>query len=160
MKKLSINLYCILLLTFACFTANAKTADLNKQDTSELKAALRKVNLAYGEAFSKGDSSLFLNCYTPDACLLPSNSPALCGIQGQLGFYRFAYRAGIRNIVFTTLELYGITEQYVTEEGSFEMFGPNNVSYGKGEYLVVWKKTTDGWKMYRDMFSNNSAPKK
>jgi ketosteroid isomerase-like protein len=144
----------------ASLTVSANTRDINKQDTSKIKAALHKVNLSYGEAFSKGDSSLFINCYTPDACLLPSNSPSLCGVQGQLGFYRFAYKAGIRNIVFTTLDLYGITEQYVTEEGSFEMFGPNNVSYGKGKYLVVWKKTADGWKMYRDMFSNNSAPKR
>ncbi len=160
MKKLSINLSCILLLMIASLTVSAKTRDINKQDTSKIKAALHNVNLSYGEAFSKGDSSLFINCYTPDACLLPSNSPALCGVQGQLGFYRFAYKAGIRNIVFTTLDLYGITEQYVTEEGIFEMFGPNNVSYGKGKYLVVWKKTADGWKMYRDMFSNNSAPKR
>ncbi len=160
MKKSPINLFGILLLMLGSLTASAKPGKINKQDTSVIKAALHKVNLSYGEAFAKGDSSLFINCYTPDACLLPANSPALCGVQAQLGFYRFAYKAGVRNIVFTTLNLYGATEQYVTEEGSFEMFGPNNVSFGKGKYLVVWKKTADGWKMYRDMFSNNSAPKR
>ena len=160
MKKLSINLSCIILLMITSFTVSAKALEINKPDTAKIKAALHQVNLLYGQAFVKGDSSLFMNCYTPDACLLPANSPALCGVQGQLGFYRFAYKAGVRNIVFTTLNLYGATELYVTEEGSFEMFGANNISFGKGKYLVVWKKTADGWRMYRDMFSSNSAPKK
>jgi ketosteroid isomerase-like protein len=159
MKKLSINL-CIILSMIVSFAVSAKASKINKADTAGIKAALHQVNLSYGQAFVKSDSSLFINCYTPDACLLPTNSPALCGVQGQLGFYRFAYKAGVRNIVFTTLNLYGATDLYVSEEGNFEMFGVNNVSLGKGKYLVVWKKTADGWRMYRDMFNSNSAPKR
>lgn len=160
MKKVPVNLCCIILSMLFSFTVCAQTHKLNEVDTSQIKAALHQVNLSYGEAFIKGDSSLFINSYTPEACLLPANSPALCGVQGQLGFYRFAYKAGVRNIVFTTLNLYGITDRYVTEEGNYEMFGANNVTLGKGKYLVVWEKTTDGWKIHRDMFNSNSAPKK
>jgi len=50
-------------------------------DISKVKAALTSVNTNYGQAFAKGDSSLFLNSYTADACLLPANSPAICGRQ-------------------------------------------------------------------------------
>ncbi|HEY4197840.1 MAG TPA: hypothetical protein VGM63_20005 [Mucilaginibacter sp.] len=131
-----------------------------ERDTTAVRQELAKVNKRYGEAFIKGDSSLFLSAYTPDACLLPAYLPPLCGQQAQLGFYRLLYKAGIRNVVFTTKNLYGQTDRYVTEEGSFETFGPDNVSLGKGKYLVVWKKTVNGWKMYRDMFSSDAPPAK
>ena len=89
---------------------------------------------------------------------MPANSPALCGETGILTFYKFGYKAGIRNIVFTTAGLFGLTDQYVTEQGSYEMFDANNASLGKGKYLVVWKKTRDGWKMHRDMFNADAPP--
>lgn len=128
-------------------------------DTAEVKSALQKVNWGYGQAFVKADSSLFLNSYTDDACILPANSPAICGKAGQLTFFRFAYRSGVRNILFKTIGIYGLTNEYVTEQGAYEMFGANNVSLGKGKYLVLWKKGKDGWRMYRDMFNGNSPAK-
>jgi len=129
-----------------------------KQDTSEVKKALHKVNEAYNQAFAKGDSSLLINSYAADGCIMPANSPGLCGKQGFLAFYKFAYKAGIRGIVFTTVELYGLTDQYVTEQGIYEMHDADNKSLGKGKYLVVWKKTADGWRMYRDMFTSDAPP--
>ncbi|SDP29809.1 Ketosteroid isomerase homolog [Mucilaginibacter sp. OK268] len=131
--------------------ALAQNADIGK-----VKAALTSVNTNYGQAFAKGDSSLFLNSYTADACLLPANSPTICGQQGQLAFFKFAYRSGVRNIIFNTLDLYGLTDEYVTEQGNYEMFGANNNTLGKGKYLVLWKKTSGGWKMFRDMFNSNT----
>jgi hypothetical protein len=86
---------------------------------------------------------------------MPAGSPLICGYKGQLAFYKFAYKAGVRNVVFNTLALFGITDQYVTEQGTYEMFDVNNTSIGKGKYLVVWKKLAGGWKMYRDMFSSD-----
>ena len=129
-----------------------------KQDTSEVKKALHKVNEAYNQAFAKGDSSLLINSYATDGCIMPANSPSLCGRPGFLAFYKFAYKAGIRGIVFTTVELYGLTDQYVTEQGIYEMHDADNKSLGKGKYLVVWKKTADGWRMYRDMFTSDAPP--
>lgn len=119
---------------------------------------IRKIDKTYGLAFSKGDSSLFLSCYAPDACLMAANTPLLCGKNGLLAFYRAAYRMGIRNVEFNTIALYGQTDDYVTEQGSFDMFDATGTSLGKGKFLVVWKKTAEGWKMFRDMFSNDAPP--
>ncbi|MCW3116086.1 MAG: Ketosteroid isomerase, partial [Chitinophagaceae bacterium] len=55
-------------------------------DTNTYQSEIQKVNKVYGEAFIKGDSSLFINCYSPDACIMPPNAPIICGIQGQLAF--------------------------------------------------------------------------
>jgi ketosteroid isomerase-like protein len=160
MKKV---IFILIAGTYHCFglqAASVKTQMQNIEDTSAVRQAISKVNKLYGDAFLKSDSSLFLNAYAPDACLLPAYMPALCGEQAQLGFYRLLYKAGIRNVLFTTTNLYGLTDEYVTEEGHFETFGANNVSLGKGKYLVVWKKTSAGWKMYRDMFSSDAPPHK
>lgn len=158
MKKISFLFVAVLYLYLGRQAANAYSISQPKADTAAIKQALSKVNKQYGDAFAKGDSSLFLEVYTQDACLLPAYMPALCGEKAQLGFYRLLYKAGLRNVVFTTINLYGITDQYVTEEGVFETFGANNFSLGKGKYLVVWKKTRTGWKMYRDMFSSDTPP--
>jgi ketosteroid isomerase-like protein len=125
-------------------------------DSSEVLAALKASNLAYGQSFSKADSSGFMNAYAPDACIMSSGSPALCSPKARLAFYKFAYKAGVRNVVFTTVALYGLTTDYVTEQGSYELFDANQVSLGKGKYLVLWKKTELGWKMFRDMFNEDA----
>ncbi|MCW3118250.1 MAG: hypothetical protein JWM28_2332, partial [Chitinophagaceae bacterium] len=120
------------------------------------QSEIQKVNKVYGEAFIKGDSSLFINCYSPDACIMSPNAPIICGVQGQLAFFKFAYKSGVRNIKFTSLNFFEYQGEYVTEQGNYEMFAANDVSVGVGKYLVLWKKTPTGWKMYRDMFNSNT----
>jgi ketosteroid isomerase-like protein len=137
----------------------AKAVSPAGPDKDSVKAAIAGVNKIYGEAYLKGDSSLFLDCYTPDGCIMAANTPILGKRSGQLLFYKAAYKTGIRNIIFTTVELYGLTDEYVTEQGVYELFGSNGQSLGKGKYLVLWKKTAAGWKMHRDMF-NGDAPMK
>jgi ketosteroid isomerase-like protein len=160
MKKtvLQIIVSCIFLLTGCRLMASG--AINSQSDTTSVGAELGKVNTAYGAAFAKGDSSLFLDCYVEDACVMPANSPALCGKRGLLAFYNFGYKAGVRNIVFHTAALFGMTDEYVTEQGTYDMFDADSKPLGKGKYLVVWKKTGSGWKMYRDMFNSDAPPAK
>ena len=131
----------------------------NFKDSLTVKSELKKVNEAYGNAFARGDSSLLINSYAEDACILPANTPAICGKAGFLAFYKLAYKMGVRQIAFTTLGLYGLTAEYVTEQGSYDMKGVDGKSLGKGKYLVLWKQTAQGWKMYRDMF-NSDVPQR
>jgi len=158
MKKTYFKGLIIVLLIVIGQKTKANTFITSGGDSSRVKLALRQVNEAYGNAFIKGDSSIFLNCYAPDACILPANSSAICGEAGLLAFYKFGYKTGVRNIVFMSLGLYGLTDQYVTEQGNYEMFDGNNTSLGKGKFLVIWKKTSDGWRMYRDMFNSDAPP--
>jgi ketosteroid isomerase-like protein len=154
MKIKSFPSLLILVVLLPGYRTIAKPLNL-KADSTAVRAELQKMNQSYGQAFAKGDSAAFVNCYTPDACIMPANSPEICGTQGQFAFFKFAYQSGVRNIVFNTAGLFGLTAQFVTEQGDYEMFSENNVSLGKGKYLVLWKKTWQGWKMYRDMFSSN-----
>ena len=122
--------------------------------------AITQVNKQYGEAFTKNDSSLFIDAYAPDGCILAPNAPALCGEKRLLLFYKAAYGTGMRNIIFTTANWYGYTGDYVTEQGAYQQFDGDNKIIGTGKYLVVWQKLAKGWRMLRDMFNTDSNPKK
>jgi len=135
-----------------------KTSPVAPPDKDSVRAALSKINKLYGQAYAQGDSSLFLHCYTPDGAVMAANAPILGGKNGLLVFFKAAYKMGIRDVQFTTIDLYGLTNEYVTEQGVYEMLDANNQSMGKGKYLVLWKKTEEGWKMYRDMFNGDGAP--
>jgi ketosteroid isomerase-like protein len=146
---------------FGIVTTNyAKADSAIVPDKDSVRAAISGVNKLYGEAYLKGDSSLFLDCYTPDGNIMAANAPILSKRSGQLLFYKAAYKSGVRNIIFTTVELYGLTEEYVTEQGVYELFGADKQSLGKGKYLVLWKKTAAGWRMHRDMFNGDAPPVK
>jgi ketosteroid isomerase-like protein len=158
MKKGIIRAFVILLFIISGHITMANGLSVAKTDTGSVKSSISWVNKSYGEAFAKKDSALLLNCYTADACIMAANSPILSGKTGILSFFKFAYKVGVRNVVFTTQGLFGLTDQYVTEQGNYEMFDANNTSLGKGKYLVLWMKTPDGWKMHRDMFNSDAPP--
>ncbi|HVU56636.1 MAG TPA: nuclear transport factor 2 family protein [Puia sp.] len=121
--------------------------------------AITETNKRYGEAFAKNDSSVFLDCYAPDGCILAPGAPALCGERSLLLFYKGAYKTGMRNIVFTSINWYGYDGQFVTEQGTYQQFDADNNPIGAGKYMVVWQRLAKGWRMLRDMFNADRIPK-
>ena len=124
----------------------------------EAKQAIAASNAVYFQAFEKGDSSIFIDRYAEDCCIMAPNAPALCGPIAPLEFFRVAYYGiGLRNGKFITTAVYGDGENYVTEEGLWQSFDANGVRFDDGKFLVLWKRTAKGWKMYRDAFSSNNS---
>lgn len=161
MKKINVFIAACLLICFGRQTAVAQSRTKSKIDTVAILQALSKVNKDYGDAFAKSDSSLLINAYAPDACiLLPANASAMCGHNAFLTFYKLGYKMGVRSIKFKTLALFGATQDFVTEQGVYDYINAEGKSLGKGKYLVVWKRTPAGWRMYRDMFNNDAPPAK
>jgi len=123
----------------------------------EAKKAIAESNAIYFESFVSHDSSIFINRYAADCCIMPPNWPMMCGSQAPLEFYQNAYnQIGVRNGKFITREVYGVAESFVAEVGQFQLFDANKNMLIDGKYLVLWKKTAKGWKMFRDSFSSNS----
>jgi len=123
---------------------------------AEVKEAIAQSNAIYFEAFVKNDPSLFTDRYAKDACIMAPNLPAACGPQAAADFFKTAYQEfGLRNGKFITLQIYGDGKEYVTEEGLWQSFDANGKLFDDGKFLVLWKKTPEGWKMFRDSFSSN-----
>jgi ketosteroid isomerase-like protein len=146
----------LLYASYSCQDVQAQTAAKNNTKLDEAIRAIAASNAIYFEAFAKGDSSIFIDRYAEDACIMAPDAPALCGPEAPLTFFRIAYyQFGLRNGKFTTTQIYGDGENFVTEEGLWESFDANHVLFDNGKFLVLWKKTPRGWKMYRDSFSSN-----
>jgi ketosteroid isomerase-like protein len=153
MNKLSIAIGTISICFLLCACNN------NQPDYSNLeqaKKAIAESNAIYFQSFVKNDASIFTERYADDACIMAPNAPKACGKDEALKFFRGAYDAyGMRNGKFITTAVYGDAVEYVTEEGLWQSFNAKGELFDDGKFLVLWKKTAKGWKMYRDSFSSN-----
>lgn len=143
----------ILLQSTACETSSAARPAANLDEATKAIAAS---NAIYFEAFAKGDSSIFIDRYADDCCIMPPDAPPLCGPLAPQEFFRIAYHEiGLRNGKFVTTAIYGDGMEFVTEEGRWQSFDGQGNAFDDGKFLVLWKKTPKGWKMFRDSFSSN-----
>lgn len=145
----------LLVLLFLFSHCDAQQA---KKNTSleEAKKAIAESNSIYFQAFAKGDSSIFIDRYAKDCWIMPPNAPAMCGTEAPLKFFKIAYeQIGLRNGKFITIDVFGDGEEFVTEVGFWQSFDINNKLFDEGKFLVLWKKTAKGWKMFRDSFSSD-----
>ncbi len=157
MKSITITTSALFLLIILSFNAHGAIRQPLKTDSALVKKDIARVDSIYAKAFAQQDTSLFLKCYATDGAIMPPGRPVLSGKPMMLAFFGFACKAGVRGIVFTTKGLYGLTDHYVTEQGQFEMFDDQQKTIAKGKFLTIWKKTPQGWKMFRDMFSDDAA---
>jgi hypothetical protein len=83
---------------------------------------------------------------------------SMYGKAGAALFYKMAYHEfGVRGGYFKTENVFG-TGDFRTEEGSYFLLNGEHTLIDEGKYLVLWQKTTDGWKMFRDCFNSNHTP--
>ena len=123
-----------------------------KPDALEkVRKVIEESNAIYAELANRNDGSI-LTRYTEDACLLPPNASPVCGHEKIAAFFSNGPKVRVR---FTIQALHGDAIEYVTEESHYEMTDLAGTKLDEGKIMVVWKKTKDGWKMHRDMFSSN-----
>jgi ketosteroid isomerase-like protein len=128
----------------------------NTSHLEEAKKAIAESNAIYFESFVKNDSTIFINRYAKDGCIMAPFAPKACGHQEAAKFFRAAYNDyGLRNGKFITTAVYGNGDDFVTEEGLWQSFNEKGELFDDGKFLVLWKKAEDGWKMFRDSFSSN-----
>jgi ketosteroid isomerase-like protein len=118
------------------------------------KAAIAASNKLFGETFATDDSAKFINNYTSNACINPSNMPKMCGPGAITAFFNGGYKMGIRNLKLTTDEVSGGKEA-VVETGSYEMYGDKGLVMDKGKYIVIWKEENGKWKMHQDIWNSD-----
>jgi len=144
----------ILLLACGCNWASAQSRQNANLD--EAKKAIAESNAIYFTSFVKNDPSIFIARYAEDACIMPPDSPPLCGPGAAADFFKIAYdQILLRDGKFITTAVYGDGKEFVAEEGQWQSFDANHHLMDDGKFLVLWKKTSKGWKMFRDSFSSN-----
>jgi ketosteroid isomerase-like protein len=151
MKKIFFTAAVLAISFFNC-TAQQKTS----AGLEEAKKAIEASNKLYFQAFVKGDSSILIDRYTKDCWIMAPNTPALCGEDAPLEYFKTAYnKSGLRNGKLITIDVFGDGVEFVTEEGFWQLFDADNKLFDNGKFLVLWKKTPGGWKMFRNSFSSD-----
>ena len=135
---------------FACKSETKPAFDLANAK-KEIEAADKEVI----NFILSGDSVGAANAYSKEGTLMADNMPALLGVDKISAFWGgFSKIAG--GLTLTTLEVWG-DENFITEEGVFEVKGKDGNQLDKGKYLVLWKKEDGKWKLHRDL-SNSDLP--
>jgi ketosteroid isomerase-like protein len=131
----------------------------SKTILEEARKAIAASNEIYFQAFVKNDPALLINRYAEDPWIMLSNAPALCGPDAVSDFFKIGYNLGVRNGKLLSIDVYGISEDIVAEIGFWKLYDGANIEFDDGKFLVLWKKTPKGWKMWR-LSSSSSRLKK
>jgi ketosteroid isomerase-like protein len=160
MKKIKMRVaYCFAGLSIL-FTGQifAQTNSISNLD--EAKKEIANANETYFQAFVNNDAALFAKRYTDDCWIMPPNVPTFCGPDAAKNFFEKAYRQiGIRNGKLITVDVYGVSEDIVAEIGFWKLYDTNQVESDDGKFLVLWKKTSKGWKMWRETYNSSRSKK-
>ena len=105
---------------------------------------------------AKGDSVGMASAYSTDGSVMLNNMPSVKGKDKLTTVWSGFIQAGVSKLTLTTLEVWG-DENFITEEGLFEIKTKEGAQIDKGKYIVLWKKEEGKWKLHRDM-SNSDLP--
>jgi uncharacterized protein (TIGR02246 family) len=130
--------------------------------SEEVRRAVERLNLAFGEGFRRGDAAAVAALYTDDAVLLPPNSEIVRGRQGIEKYWRKAIQNGLKDVVMTTIEL-------SVSGDAFHVIGDYTAKISdkgqklheeKGKYIIIGKRTAAGWKVHRDIWNSSMPPRR
>jgi ketosteroid isomerase-like protein len=145
--KLFIVVTTFVLMACGAFSGCAKEEDRLSQT----------VTTAVARDFNQGDALRTAAHYSDDAQVLPPRSPVIVGRPAIAAFFQ----ANIDKYIS-----FGNDTQWSVVRGDIAIeqgvYNVRNVRVGQdveaGKYIRVWKKIGGTWKLYRDMFSPDSAP--
>ncbi len=148
-----IGLFALAATALALAAGLAGPAQASELD--EARSAIAASNALYWQSYVRNEPRLFTERYAEDACILAPGKPAMCDREAPARFFEETYRAGTRGGEFITQEVFGAGDGFVSEVGLIRAYDKAGKLTADGKYLVLWKKTPAGWKMFRDAFSGN-----
>ena len=123
----------------------------------QVPAETAATNHRFEQAFNRGDAAAVAALYTENAILLPPDADMMTGRQAAQTFWQETYGSGARNLSLKTVsvESYGDAAR---EIGRFSLDVPGQggqTTRVEGKYVVIWKKTADGWRLDTDIWNLN-----
>lgn len=123
-------------------------------------AAIRALSAAFSAAYVRGDADAMVALYTPDAVIFPGNSEM---IQGHDAIRRFwaldpGERVTMHRATPTEIRIDG---DHAYDYGVYEVSGERGgQAYGPvpGKYVIVWRRTAQGWRMHLDIWNSRPRP--
>jgi ketosteroid isomerase-like protein len=138
------------------FLAACAPAQEQAMTQAEYREAIEEVNARFVEAAVAGDGAALTALYTSDAIVLPPNMEPVRGQEAIRGFWSEMFSMGAPDLRLTTMEVMGSGDfAYEVGRYSIEMSMEGSPVSDTGNYLVVWRRTADGWKLHADMWNSD-----
>ncbi len=119
----------------------------------DIRVLIEKQNEKFREYAQRGDAVGLTSLYTDDGCFMAPNRRVFAGIEGIKNFMERFVAGGLKDAELTTKDVIGMGG-FAVERGEYrlkmEHEGHGTIE-DKGNYVVVWKKTPQGWKMHWDI---------
>jgi ketosteroid isomerase-like protein len=161
MKKLPLFaaiLFSGILLNTGCNNPdNPKLTSYKEGKPFNIDSAKKEIEIAnreFIELFNKSDSVGLANMFTEDGKSMEPNEPAFNGRARIQTHYSIVMNAGANTLGLVTTGLWG-DENMLAEEGEFTFTDKNGKLLDKGKYIVLWKKETGKWKLFRDCYNSD-----
>lgn len=108
----------------------------------------------YANALSEGEWQEAASCFTEDGMLLGPSAPPVSGRRAIAAYWDAAFERGFRSVDLQTIEVEGIADR-AFELGKYVVQGGGGTMLDTGKFMVHWKETDDGWRIYRDVFNSS-----
>lgn len=156
-----VALFVCLLTLGACSVRSAHEIDLRttQPDPGEV-ARIEELSRRFSAAYVAGDIETMVELYTPDAVIFPGNSEMLRGTDAIRQYWTIPAGQRITRHVATPTEI-RIDGDHAYDYGVYEIAGERNgTAWGPslGKYVIVWRRTPEGWRMHLDMWNTRPQP--
>ena len=124
-------------------------------DSGSVRQEIDRTNRQFEQAFNRGDVAGAVSVYTDDAKVLPPDAAMVSGRSAIQQFWEGARSAmGIQEAKLATrdLQVSGDTA-YEIGEATLKLQSAS----ASVKYVVVWKRTANGWRWAVDIWNMNPA---
>jgi len=138
----------------------AQVSNQQKITTFNLDSAKKSIdeqNDAFQKAFENSDSVGLANLYTSDGKIMMSGAPSIIGRPAIVTIASMFMKMNIKRQA-KTIDVWG-NDNLLVEEGTVSLFDQKGTEIEHAKYLVIWKKEDGQWKLFRDMWNTDLAPK-
>ena len=147
----------LMLLTAAVVVGCSGTQGEDASDVDgDVAAAISDINGQFMECVSQGDADLCSSLFTEDALYGAPNLPFAQGRTAIRDAWEKEMEAGMESLRLMTDEV-GSFGDTAHEVGRYVVEGSDNVHLDHGKYIVLWKRTSEGWKAHREVFNSDMA---
>lgn len=121
-------------------------------------AAVKQGAKAWMDAFTAGDAATLASLYSEDALLLAPGAEPIEGREAIQAYWQTAMDATPgATAQLTTREVHAMGNGVAVEVGAFVLTDADGGHLDHGKYVVVWKRTDDGWKLARDIYNSSMS---
>ncbi|MCA6075014.1 nuclear transport factor 2 family protein [Fulvivirga sedimenti] len=154
MKLIKIISILLIVFTVSC-QKNADKSEINsipddsktQFDVAEATAIIKKRNKDFEDALKAGDSIAVGDIYTVDSKIIG----AYAGRDNLIKEVHELVRDSITDIRFKIINIWG-NQNIIVEDAYVEFYHMNGTLVSKGNSLFVWKKESDTWRIFRDVY--------